>query len=54
MTEAVRYSDLIRAKSEPELVAAAREAARAKGQKPSEYVRQAVRTAVERDAAAKP
>jgi hypothetical protein len=52
MTAAVRYSDIIRAKASPDLVEAAREAARAKGQKPSEYVRQAIRAAVQRDIAA--
>ena len=42
MTEAVRYSDSVTIRCQPEITALVDRAARAKGSKPAEYLRQAV------------
>jgi uncharacterized protein (DUF1778 family) len=49
MTEAVRYSDSITVRCQPETTELVQRAARARGTKPSEYLRQALRTALQRD-----
>jgi hypothetical protein len=49
MTEAVRFSDTLVARCQPELTVAVEQAARRKGSKASEYVRQAVLAAVRAD-----
>jgi hypothetical protein len=47
MTEPVRYSGSMTWRDEPAMIAAANRAAKARSTKPSEWVRQAVRTALQ-------
>jgi hypothetical protein len=49
MPEAVRYSDTVTIRCQPELTAAVNRAALRKGSKPAEYLRQAVLAALQRD-----
>lgn len=49
MAAAVRYSRLIKTHCEPETSELVQRAARARGMKPSEYLRQALRTALQLD-----
>ena len=49
MREVVRYSNVLTLRCQPEVVALVDRAARARGSKPSEYVRQALRTALQLD-----
>jgi hypothetical protein len=49
MAEAVRYSDTVTIRCQPELTAAVNRAALRKGSKPAEYLRQAVLAALQRD-----
>lgn len=49
MTEAVRYSATMQWRDQPEIVECVDRAARARGTKPSEYVRQAIRTTLALD-----
>jgi hypothetical protein len=46
MTEAVRYSESVTIRCQPEITALVDHAARAKGQKPSEWTRQALMAAL--------
>ncbi len=49
MAEPVRYSDTITLRCQPEVSALLHQAAHRRGSKPSEYVRQALRLALQRD-----
>lgn len=51
MRDAVRYSGTLTLRCQPEVSALIDQASRAKGQKPSEYVRQSVIAALQRDGA---
>lgn len=49
MTEAVRYSDSVTVRCQPEVAALVGRAAQKRGQKPAEYVRQALLTGLRLD-----
>lgn len=49
MADAVRYSATMQWRDQPEIVECVDRAARARGTKPSEYVRQAIRTTLALD-----
>ena len=49
MAEAVRYSDSVTIRCQPEVTELVERAALARGTRPSEYVRQALRTALQLD-----
>ena len=49
MSDTVRYSDSVTIRCQPEVTALVERAALARGTRPSEYVRQALRTALQLD-----
>ena len=49
MADPVRYSDSVTVRCQPEVTALVERAALARGQKPSEYVRQALQTSLRLD-----
>lgn len=49
MADPVRFSDTIKIRCQPEVTALVDQAARSRGQKPAEYIRQAVLTGLRLD-----